>query len=146
MQVKDVLKTKQRDIVTAQPTTTVREAMELLIANKISCLPVVDESDGLVGIISDKDIFRKVHADPSGFQQCAVRELMTIEVVIGLPEDNLGYIAGIMTNNRFRHVPILDNRRLIGLISIGDIAKTQMESMAGENRYLKKYIGGDYPA
>ncbi|MBU0985369.1 MAG: CBS domain-containing protein [candidate division Zixibacteria bacterium] len=146
MKVKDVLKAKQREIITAQPQTTVGEAMELLISNKIGCLPVVDDKDGLVGILSDKDIFLKAHSDPKGFRDCLVRDLMTVDVVIGLPDDSLSYIAGIMTNNRFRHVPILDNQQLAGLISIGDVVKTQMESIAGENRYLRKYITGEYPA
>ena len=76
MQVKDVLKAKKRDIITARPTTSVPEAMALLIDNQISCLPVIDESDGLVGIISDKDIFRKVHSDPQGFQKSVVRQVV----------------------------------------------------------------------
>jgi len=146
MLVKDVLKLKQRDTVTAHRRMSVREAMDLLIANKISCLPVVHDSQELEGIISDKDIFRHIHRNPKDFAASTVGDLMTTDVIVGLADDDLGYIAGIMTNNRIRHVPIVDNSRLIGLVSVGDVVKTQMESIKIENRYLKQYIGGDYPA
>jgi len=146
MQVKDILKTKDRDVVTASAGTPVPEAMKALISNKISCLPVVSDDRELKGIISDKDIFRKIHEDPEGFRDSTVGDLMTRDVIVGLLEDEIAYIAGVMTNNRIRHVPIVENSKLKGLVSVGDIVKTQMEKIEIENRYLKQYIGGDYPA
>ncbi|MBD3257197.1 CBS domain-containing protein [candidate division GN15 bacterium] len=145
MQVKDILKAKERDLISARKHTTIPEAMNLLISNKISCLPVLSEKDELVGIISDKDIFYRVHADPQGFTKARVGDLMTEDVIVGLPDDEVAYIAGIMTNNRIRHIPIVDQGRLTGLISVGDVVKTQMEAVKIENRYLKQYIDGNYP-
>jgi CBS domain-containing protein len=145
MLVQDVLKAKQRDLITVEPKHSVRAAMELLLDNRISCLPVVDDKQELCGIISDKDIFRKVHADPKGFGETLVSDLMTTDVIVGLPKDEIGYIAGIMTQNRIRHVPVVDGRKLIGLISVGDVVKTQMENIQIENRYLKQFIDGSYP-
>ena len=146
MQVKDILKSKNREVVTATTGTSVPEAMKALISNKISCLPVVSEQNELQGIISDKDIFKKVHEDPEGFCDCKVGELMSTELIVGLMEDEIAYIAGVMTNNRIRHVPIVEDSQLKGLVSVGDIVKTQMEHIKVENRYLKQYIAGDYPA
>jgi CBS domain-containing protein len=146
MQVKDILRTKDRDVLTATTATPVPEAMKLLISHKISCLPVVSDNNELEGIISDKDIFRKVHEDPEGFRNSTVGELMSRDLIVGLMDDEVSYIANIMTNNRIRHVPILEDSKLKGLVSIGDIVKTQMEKIAVENRYLKQYIAGDYPA
>lgn len=146
MIVRDLLQSKQRDAITCAPSTTIIEAMELLINNRISCLPVLNEKDELVGILSDKDIFRCVHEDCDGFTDLTVGEIMTTEVIVGLETDDIGYIAGIMTNNRIRHVPIVENARLIGLLSTGDIVKTQMTHMYIENRYLWQYINGTYPA
>jgi CBS domain-containing protein len=146
MLVKDVLKLKQKETVTTHRNMSVREAMDLLIGHKISCLPVVHDNQELEGIISDKDIFRHVHRNPRDFAESKVGDLMTTNVIVGLADDDLGYIAGIMTNNRIRHVPIVENSRLVGLVSVGDVVKTQMESIKIENRYLKQYIGGDYPA
>lgn len=146
MQVKDILKSKNREVVTANAETPVPEAMKALISNKISCLPVVSDNDELKGIISDKDIFKKVHEDPDGFRSSTVGELMSRDLIVGVMDDEVAYIAGIMTNNRIRHVPIVEENKLKGLVSIGDIVKTQMEHIKVENRYLKQYIAGDYPA
>ena len=145
MKAKVILKNQNRTIITAGTQTGIREAMQLLISNNIGCLPVVDDSDGLVGIISDKDIFRKVHADPQNFLEAEVGDLMTTDVIVGLPDDEVSYIAGVMTNNRIRHIPVVDNKRLVGLISIGDIVKIQMDDIKTENRYLKQYLEGSYP-
>jgi CBS domain-containing protein len=147
MRVADLLRTKERDLITVAPSATIPEAMELLISNKVSCLPVLGEEDGLlVGIISDKDIFRRVHQDYRSFRDTCVKDLMTTELIVGLLEDEISYIAGIMTTNRIRHVPIVDGERLVGLVSVGDIVKTQMEDARIENRYLWQYINGTYPA
>jgi len=62
-----------------------------------------------------------------------------------VPDDEVSYIAGVMTNNRIRHVPIVENKQLAGLVSVGDVVKTQMENIQIENRYLKQYIDGSYP-
>jgi CBS domain-containing protein len=146
MTVRELLHSKkQRDVVTAAPSTKIHAAMDLLIRNKVSCLPVLNEANELVGIITDKDIFRKAHADCTGFSNLMVGELMTADVIVGLETDEVGYIAGVMTNNRVRHVPIVDGHRLVGLISIGDVVKTQMTDIEVENRHLWHYINGSYP-
>ena len=146
MKVKDLLTSQVRALITIGPAAAVMEAMELLIVNQISALPVLDPTGVLVGIISDKDIFRRIFTEPSHFQQAEVRDLMTTDVIVGIPDDEIAYIAGVMTTNRIRHVPIIEEGRLAGLISVGDIVKTQMESTRIENRYLWQYINGSYPA
>ena len=70
---------------------------------------------------------------------------MSTNLIVGLPEDDVAYIAGVMTENRIRHVPIVDRDRIIGLLSVGDIVKTQIENIKVENRYLWQYIEGSYP-
>lgn len=144
MLVKDVLKCKQKGLVTATQNMTIRQAMELLIKNRISSLPVEDDDGKLIGIISDKDIFRKIFETRGDYRVFMVSQLMTTNLIVGLPEDELSYIAGLMTHNRIRHIPIVEKDRLIGIISVGDIVKTQMENMEVENRYLKQYLSGSY--
>ena len=145
MKVRDILKGKARDTITVRPETKISEAMRLLIVNKISCLPVVNESTNLLGIISDKDIFNKIYDDPDNFRASTVIDLMSKDLIVGVPDDEVSYIAGVMTNNRIRHVPIVENKQLAGLVSVGDVVKTQMENIQIENRYLKQYIDGSYP-
>ena len=145
MQVKDILQGKRRGVVTTTVETRIEEAMGILLEHKISCLPVLDKNNQLIGIVSDKDIFRKVHADPEEFREIPIGDIMTTNLIIGVPDDDTRYIAGLMTENRIRHIPILDGNQLQGLISVGDIVKTQMDDIKIENRYLKQYIEGTYP-
>lgn len=144
MLVKDLIKNKNRPIVTATTSMTILKAMDLLIANKISCLPVVGESGELKGIVSDRDIFRAVHKDKVGFKNLKVGDLMTAEVMIGVPDDDIQYIGGVMTQNRIRHIPIVEEKNLVGLISVGDVVKAHMDEVEVENRYLRTYIAGSY--
>lgn len=145
MQVLDLLRNNDRKVVTITPPETLSEAMDRLLKHRISCLPVLDEADNLIGIISDKDIFRLVHENRATFANLSVGEAMTADLIVGLPEDTLDYIAAIMTENRIRHVPIVDGPKLIGLVSQGDVVKKQLRDYQVENRYLKSYIHNEYP-
>lgn len=144
MIVKDLLRQKDRRLITTTVDTPIESAMALLIDNKISCLPVLN-GDRLIGIVSDKDIFRTVYKSKERYRDHTVADMMTTDLIVGVPDDTVGYIAGLMTQNRIRHIPILDGETLIGLLSVGDIVKTQMEDIRIENRYLKDFIQGTYP-
>ena len=145
MLVKDLLKDKNRDVVTASPSEKIGVVMKKLIENKISCLPVIDDNGKLVGILSDKDVFRGAYENEEHFKRMEVRELMTDDVIIGVVDDDIEYIAAIMTNNRIRHVPIMDEDKMVNLLSVGDIVKAQLRDMEVANRYLRMYIDGSYP-
>jgi len=145
MLAKDILNSKQRDPITVKASASITTAMDLLITNSIGCLLVLAEREELAGIISDKDIFRHVHKNPKNFQTATVGELMSTDLIVGVADDEVGYLAGIMTNNRIRHIPIVDGRKLAGLISIGDVVKIQLEDIRIENRYLREYIQDSYP-
>ncbi len=143
MIVSGILK-PERKIVTTSPSTGIVEAMQALIDNKISCLLVLGESGELVGIISDKDIFSKIYRHQDDFTKFTVKDVMTTDLIIGVPEDDVNYIAGLMAKNDIRHVPIMENQKLAGLISAGDVVKAQMKHMQIENRYLKMYMDGTH--
>jgi len=145
MKVKDLLKDKKREIVTVEGSTDILTAMELLIKNKISCLPVLGYSGQLVGIISDKDIFHAIFENQDNFPSLKVSNLMTTDLLVGLAEDEIDYIGGVMTENKVRHIPIVEKDRLVGLISQGDVVKVEIKRMQIENRYLKLYMEGNYP-
>jgi len=145
MKVKDLLKDKKREIVTVEGSTDILTAMELLIKNKISCLPVLGYSGQLVGIISDKDIFHAIYENQDNFPSIKVSNLMTTDLLVGLAEDEIDYIGGVMTENKVRHIPIVEKDQLVGLISLGDIVKAEIKQMQIENRYLKLYMEGNYP-
>jgi len=133
-------------VITVIRSTPIRQAIHLLLEHRISCLPVLGDKQELIGIISDKDIFRLLYENADAAGESVVGDFMTTNLIVGLPSDDIGYIATIMTNNRIRHVPIVDGRTLVGLLSVGDIVKTQIEGVVAENRYLRQYIDGKYPA
>ena len=136
MLVKAILEAKPKQVITAVAETTIDEAMEMLIENKIGCLPVVDQSNKLIGIISDTDIFRKIHQTKGKYDSLKVQDLMKTELIVGLPDDDINYIAGIMDKNWIRHVPIVEGDNVVGMVSLRDIHKTYVRNKEVENRYL----------
>jgi CBS domain-containing protein len=140
MKVRTILATKGTKVITIRPTQPLKEAARLLSEHNIGALVVVNE-DGLpVGILSERDIVRA--AAKEDFSQ-SVDQLMTKEVVIGLPQDDLMSVAHTMTENRFRHLPIMEQGQLVGIISIGDIVKFQRDHYQGEIDTLQTQIIAD---
>ncbi len=136
MLVKAMLEQKPKEIVTASAETSIEEAMGMLIKNQIGCLPIIDKNQKLLGIISDKDIFEKIHQTKGQYQSLKIQDLMKTELIVGLPEDDINYIAGIMDKNWIRHVPIVDGENVIGMVSLRDIHKNYVKAKEVENRYL----------
>ncbi len=145
MKVHDLLKKKAGKIVSISSDRTIKQAMESIIAHKIGALPVID-GDELKGIISERDIFRLTFSKGESGFNVKVSEVMTKNIVIGFLNDDVENVSALMTQNRFRHLPIMDNKKLVGIISIGDVVAANVDSLAVENRYLKEYIAGKYPA
>ena len=142
MQVKDLLKSRPSPI-TVKSDQTIQEAMQLLIDNKIGSLVVVDDKGDPEGIITERDIFRLAYTNCADLMQLSVKDHMSDRLVIGLPDDDIDYIARIITQNRIRHIPILDeDKKLCGLISIGDVVKARLDEARVHARYLTEYIMG----
>ena len=141
MLVKALLESKPRRLITASPSTSIDEAMDLLISNSISSLPIL-EGDKLTGIITDQDIFKKIHQTKGEYHSLKVQDVMTVDLIVGLLDDEISYIVGLMGKNWIRHVPIVEGEKLIGLVSQRDIVKKQTENIEVENRYLKMYTEG----
>ncbi len=142
MKVKDVLKSKTLRSITIHPEKTLRSAMGLMIENKIGALPVLCDDGGLVGIVTERDLFRYCYHNKGLDSNAVVADTKTQEMIVCVPDDDLDYIARIMTKNRIRHVPIVESERLIGIVSIGDVIKSRLEDVSVTNRYLMEYING----
>ena len=140
MKVRDILQAKGVEVVTIQPEATIHDAMTLLVKRRIGSLMVIAEAQKIVGIITERDILRECAARSERVQETPVQEVMSTNLIIGVPDDEIGYVMGIMTQNRIRHLPIITGEKLEGVISIGDVVKAQLEEKEFENRYLKDYI------
>jgi len=144
MIVKDILKTKGPEVFTISEEKTIEDALKVLINNNIGVLLVLNNDAKISGILSERDILREVYKNPQNFLSTKVKEIMTKKVIFVEAKDNIEYVESIMTGNHIRHVPVLDNKILVGLISIGDIVKSMLTEVKFQNKYLQDYISGNY--
>ena len=139
MQIGNILATKAAGVVTVRPDQTIREAISLLTQKRIGAVVVTDERGHPVGILSERDIIRALAQNESIFG-AAISAIMTSDVIIGHPHDDLKAVSQTMTVNRFRHLPIMEHGELVGIVSIGDVVKAQLEDYAGEIETLQTRV------
>jgi len=142
MLIRDLLLTKSREVLTIHPEKSLRAAMGLMMEHQIGALPVLFVDGALVGIVTERDIFRFLYDSRGDMAGAMVADVMTPDVIVGVPDDSVEYIAQVMTQNRIRHVPVIDAGRLAGIVSIGDVVKARLDDMTVTNRYLMEYING----
>ena len=139
MRIADVLKTKGAAVATITPETSVSGLLTELSVRNIGAMVVVSP-DGLVGIVSERDVVRKLRELGSDLLARPVSEIMTTVVATCDPADTVDSLSVLMTRNRVRHVPVLVDGRLAGIVSIGDVVKTRMEELEAEHEQLQAYI------
>jgi len=144
MKVKELLSTKTGDVITITADQSLYDASQLLTKHNIGAVVVVDADDTPVGILSERDIVRKVAALKGEVVNQSVGETMTKNIFVGLMDDDLSYVSKTMTNKHIRHLPIMDGNRLVGMVSIGDVVKAQLEDVKYETDTLRLYISGGY--
>ena len=145
MKVKDILKAKGSKVITIAKDVAIFDAMRTFSKNRVGSLLVVDENQKILGIIAARDVLMAVLNHYDTIKTVTVEKIMTSNLIVGTEDDDVDYIQAIMTENRIRHVPILDGKELKGLVSIGDVVKAQLKAKDVENRYLKDYIADRYP-
>ena len=139
MKVRLILAKKGMNVITITPDKKIRQAIVLLAEKNIGALVVVDENQQPVGILSERDIIRHAATNEDVFS-LAVADLMTRQLITGLPNDDAFSIAHTMTEKRFRHMPILEDGKLVGIISLGDIMKAERNQYRGEIDTLETQI------
>ena len=141
MHIRDILRTKGTDVVTVEPDQPVLAAVRVLAKHRIGAV-VVRSGQEILGILSERDVLNLAAHDPATLEQTIVSDAMTKDLVVGVPDDDLDYVMSVMTENRIRHLPIVVDGRLEGIVSIGDVVNACRRSVESENRYLKDYIHG----
>jgi len=141
LSTKDV---KYRTAVVVGPDETVSAAVQRLAEHDRGALPVCDQNGKLVGIITERDILRKCLAHGGTLAKIRVRDVMSKEVIIGIPDDDLDYAINVMKQKRIRHLPIVDKQKVIGMISMRDLLGVQVEQCQLQVRILSDYISGGY--
>lgn len=145
MQVKDILNQKGSDIYAIGPDKTVFEAISKMAELNIGALLVM-EGDSLEGIISERDYRNKIILEGRTSKTTAVREIMSDRVICVNPQDSVNLCMQLMTDKKIRHLPVMENQNLVGVVSIGDVVKSVIAHQKVEIDSLRDYIGGGYPA
>jgi CBS domain-containing protein len=140
MQVRHILRDKGRDVVTIFSDATLSEAARLLASKRIGAVVVRDRDGGLAGMLSERDIVRALAEASVNALPQTVSKYMTRTVATCSETDSVDEIMEVMTNGRFRHIPVVDNERITGIVSIGDVVKTRIAETVQEAQSLREYI------
>jgi CBS domain-containing protein len=139
MRIVDVLRNKGSDVATVGPDATVRALLAELATHNVGALPVV-EGGQLIGIVSERDVVRRLHASGPELLDRRVDEIMTTSITTCSPGDEVTDLARIMTERRFRHMPVVKDGALVGIVSIGDLVKARIDLLESERAQLQSYI------
>lgn len=139
MRIADILRSKGSEVATVTETTTVSGLLTELVVHNIGAMVVVG-ADGVLGMVSERDVVRKLHEHGPELLRHEVKDIMSSVVVSCTPDDHIDDLSALMTNNRVRHVPVLHDGRLVGIVSIGDVVKNRMEELQAEHEHLQAYI------
>jgi CBS domain-containing protein len=140
MSVSSILKVKGRDVVPASPDQTLAEAATILADRRIGSLVIIDKAGALVGILSERDIVRAVARKGGDALSHPVSHYMTMRVEVARENDLIQAIMEKMTAGKFRHMPVVENSRVVGMISIGDVVKHRLAEMEAEAEAMRSYI------
>jgi CBS domain-containing protein len=140
MQISQVLRHKRRDVVTVPPDATVTELLDLLSQHHVGALVVSPDGSAVSGIVSERDVVRRLAADGTDLLGRRVADIMTTEVRTCRPDDTVEGLMVLMTEQRFRHVPVVQDDRLVGIVSIGDVVKQRLDELLSERDQLTAYI------
>jgi CBS domain-containing protein len=140
MKIREVIAGKAiKDVVTIGPDATVRELLSLLAEYNIGAAVVSSDGTTVDGIVSERDVVRRLNGDDAGLGD-TVAQIMTSDVQTAAPSSSLDEVRATMTEGRFRHLPVVENGRLVGVVSIGDIVKAHIDQIEFERDQLDSYV------
>ena len=142
MTVKQILDQKGRNVVTVSPTMGTEEAVRFLAENKIGAVIVTGAGGKIAGILSERDIVRAVAAKGTDALAAPISAIMTSKVTTCGESHTINQVMELMTNGRFRHLPVESDGALVGVISIGDVVRRRIEDVEREAEEIKAYIAG----
>jgi len=140
-----LLKNKGREVYTIGPSTCVYDALARMADYEVGALLVV-EGDQLLGVVSERDYARKVILQGRSSRDTSVSEIMTPDLITVTPKDTVDHCMKVMTEERIRHLPVLEGGKIAGIVSLGDLVKSIIGAQEAEIQHLHAYIAGSYTA
>ncbi|MFI9636111.1 CBS domain-containing protein [Nocardia sp. NPDC051929] len=144
MRISEILHRKGSDVATVAPDTTVRTLLAALAERNIGAVVVSPDGNTIAGIVSERDVVRSLHAWGADLLDMPVSAIMTSAVRTCAPEDRVDGLRRTMTDHRIRHLPVVHEGRLVGIVSIGDVVKSAISELADEREHLVEYLQGRY--
>ncbi len=141
--IAQILKQKGRTVYSTTPETKIFDALKIMADNGVGALVVLNEEEHVVGIFTERDLARKVDLDGRCSHRAYIHQVMSEDICYITPEVSVDEAMAIMTENRCRHLPVMEKDRLVGLVSIGDLVKASLGEKDFVIKQLKKYIKGD---
>ena len=139
MRIADVLRTKGSAVATIDQDVPVSELLRALAEHNVGAIVVVG-AGGVAGIVSERDVVRRLHESGADLLSSPVSEIMTTEVFTCSPADTVDSLTVVMTERRFRHVPVISDGQLVGIVSIGDVVKSRIGQLEQSQDQLQAYI------
>lgn len=140
MAVAHILRQKGAAVVTVEPDHSVQSIVDILARHRIGAVVVVDPQGAIAGIVSERDVVRAMAGDAAGVVRKTAKDIMTAKVRTCSPADSEADLMQMMTEGRIRHLPVVGNGKLAGMVSIGDLVKYRIEQMEAEADQMKTYI------
>ncbi len=140
MKIASILAQKGTEVITTGPDVGLADAAKLLSNRRIGAVIVTDPPGQVVGIISERDIVRTLAARREDWMRLKVADAMTRNVITCAPEDSIVGLMALMTERRFRHVPVKDGDRLVGIVTLGDVVKCRVDEVEREAASMREYI------
>ena len=137
-----ILKEKGREVISVSPTATIAEVAKLLSARQIGGVVVLDAASQLLGIFTERDIVHALAAHGARTLEMTAAQLMTRSLITATPQTTVHGAMALMSQGRFRHLPVIDNGRLVGIVSIGDVVKSRIMQQEADVDSLKAYVAG----
>lgn len=144
MKVRNLLDQKSPEVFSINENKSLCECIDLLNQKRIGALMVLDDNSLVAGIISERDALRKIYHTPENVCSIKVKEAMTPrkDLIVAGEEDAIETIMELMTENRIRHIPVMEADQLLAIVSIGDVIKSLLSMLQEENQIMKDYISG----
>jgi CBS domain-containing protein len=145
VKISTILDNKGSVVHSISPENTLKQMADKMLAKKIGSLLVTDKDGTLVGIISERDFLTIVGEHTKDWEDITVSDVMTKEVITATPEDTLEQVMSLMTEHHIRHIPVMGNDKIVGVLALGDIIDALLDKSLFQNKLLKRYIK-DWPA
>ena len=142
MRIGDVLTQKPTGVLTVEPETPVPSLLTALAARGVGAAVVADADGAVVGMVSERDVVRHLHHRGAALLADSVSSIMSGHVTTCGPDDEVDALAAIMTERRIRHIPVVENGKLTGIVSIGDVVKNRLDELEAHRSQLEAYIAG----